>query len=716
MMSPEADSGHRPMRTRARQACIHCNRRRIRCNVLEMRPCQNCRTMNVPCEVGVSKRGKYPRKKSLRHNDTNAASAHEGAARQSSSILESPIAPNPGFSPPCDSLHAQSEASQAAQQILQLRHPGGVPSAQHVSPRPAWVTSQDPADAAQQTVFLGESSPLTCVIDEGRRSPEKGSASAMQRARLHYPIPERLDANSSRDEAVHAHKAKMEMNLSSDGAFSYPPSDTCRKLLNAYFVWFHPCFPILDRHSIQQSYASGTISPLLLQSMLFIGVSLCTDAVFAQTEFTVRYRAKFLFYSRAKAIYDADWESNKTVKLQSLFMLSFWRGGPSEERDTRFWLGIAISLAQKRGMHVMSKFSFQSAEEERLWKRIWWALYIRDQQSAAALGLPPRIRDEDCDVAMLQPDDIREYEGSEEGAETFDAQTTEDIFYPVEMAKLAKLLRAIVSTQYLPMQSAVDPSSRDAMHRQLCDWEQALPHELKLDNAESPRALFLAGLLHMTHSNLYILLYRSLFLRPSSAHMERLGRMALEAATKSTRIIEDMLSHNLVQHGPTHLITHAFSTLCIHTIHCRRTTGTTRKLAEHRARLSLLGLQELQKSWDLENWVLDLFFRCLDDGTARTLRLNDVLTSSQISSQQENNGAVDHSNNNDATTPNTTIAVPDPDPYLAMLTPTLSNMYTDLETPGDLFGLFNFADNLSDVPPTQDSLNLQNLESLYRFL
>lgn len=35
--------------------------------------------------------------------------------------------------------------------------------------------------------------------------------------------------------------------------------------------------------------------------------------------------------------------------------------------------------------------------------------------------------------------------------------------------------------------------------------------------------------------------------------MEKLGRIALEAATKSTRIIEDMLSHNLVQHGPTHL-------------------------------------------------------------------------------------------------------------------------------------------------------------------
>ncbi|KAG2414714.1 hypothetical protein HFD88_003906 [Aspergillus terreus] len=605
------------------------------------------------------------------------------------------------MSAPCDSSYAQSEASQAAQQILQLRHPGGVPAAQHVSPRSAWGSPQESTRVAQQTVFLGESSPLTCVVDEGRRSPEKGPASAMQKTRLHYPIPERLDANSSRDEAVQAHKTKMEMQLNADGAFSYPPADTCNKLLNAYFAWFHPCFPILDRTSVQQSYASGTISPLLLQSMLFIGVSLCTDAAFAQTEFTVRYRAKFLFYSRAKAIYDADWESNKTTKLQSLFMLSFWRGGPSEERDTRFWLGVAISLAQNRGMHVMSKFSFQSVDEEKLWKRIWWALYIRDQQSAAALGLPPRIRDEDCDVAMLEPDDIRENEATVETPDIFGTQQIEDVFYPIEMAKLAKLLRTIVSTQYLPMQSAVDPSSREKLHRQLSDWEYALPHELKLDNAESSRGLFLTGLLHMTH-----------------CHMEKLGRIALEAATKSTRIIEDMLSHNLVQHGPTHLITHAFSTLCIHTIHCRRTAGTTRKLAEHRARLCLLGLQELQKSWDLENWVLDLFFRCLDDGTARTLRLTDVLTSSgHAAPQQENGGGESHETDNDAVTPNGTGAAQDHDAPLSMLTPTLSNTYSDLEAPGDLFGLFNFADDLSDVVgPTQDSLNLQNLESLYRFL
>ncbi|OKO98657.1 hypothetical protein PENSUB_9097 [Penicillium subrubescens] len=73
----------------------------------------------------------------------------------------------------------------------------------------------------------------------------------------------------------------------------------------------------------------------------------------------------------------------------------------------------------------------------------------------------------------------------------------------------------------------------------------------------------------------------------------------------------------------TYAITHTFSALCIHTIHFGRVASTAKKLAEHRAKLCLLGLKELQKSWDLENWVLDLFFHCLDDRTAQNLRLID---------------------------------------------------------------------------------------------
>jgi len=46
-------------RTRAKQACLSCSARRVRCNVTDVQPCANCATGGLVCEVVPSKRGKY---------------------------------------------------------------------------------------------------------------------------------------------------------------------------------------------------------------------------------------------------------------------------------------------------------------------------------------------------------------------------------------------------------------------------------------------------------------------------------------------------------------------------------------------------------------------------------------------------------------------------------------------------------------------------------
>ena len=207
-------------------------------------------------------------------------------------------------------------------------------------------------NAIHKTVFLGESSPLTCVVDEGRRSPDKGYACGIQKGRLHYSISEICDGESG-EASLGGQRKSLQERLIRESALVFPSPTICDVLLQAYFEWFHPCFPILDRPQVHRAYQENTISPLLLQGMLFIGVSLCSDLALKTTGFTDRYQVKGVFYQRAKEIYDAGWETDTIIKLQSLFLMSFWRGGPTEERDVRFWLGAATDLAQKKGMHVM---------------------------------------------------------------------------------------------------------------------------------------------------------------------------------------------------------------------------------------------------------------------------------------------------------------------------------------------------------------------------
>lgn len=170
-------------------------------------------------------------------------------------------------------------------------------------------------------------------------------------------------------------------------------------------------------------------------------------------------------------------------------------------------------------------------------------------------------------------------------------------------------------------------------------------------------------------------------------------------------------------------ITHTFSALCIHTINFGRVTGTARKLAEHRAKLCLLGLKELQRSWDLENWVLDLFFRCLDDRTAQDLRLGDtampssegprqlpgaleVPRSSDLNSANESAESLQAGEHEDYNTP----VAPEPPTFAADDGSVNMDWYELFNLEGDdLMGLANTLTN-------PDHVNPQNLEFLYRFL
>ena len=90
--------------------------------------------------------------------------------------------------------------------------------------------------------------------------------------------------------------------------------------------------------------------------------------------------------------------------------------------------------------------------DRRLWKRIWWSLYvscqdfllqihelkigeIRDRHAAAALGRPVRIRDEDCDVEPLEESD---FEGDGDADPTiFGTSTRYHVLYAIHMAQLA---------------------------------------------------------------------------------------------------------------------------------------------------------------------------------------------------------------------------------------------------------------------------------------
>jgi hypothetical protein len=88
-----------------------------------------------------------------------------------------------------------------------------------------------------------------------------------------------------------------------------------------------------------------------MQSMLFIGATYCDNATITSMGFSDRTEAKSLLYTRARLLFHADWEKDEITLIQSLFLMSFWRGGPSDVRDVRYWLGVVIGVAESYGLH-----------------------------------------------------------------------------------------------------------------------------------------------------------------------------------------------------------------------------------------------------------------------------------------------------------------------------------------------------------------------------
>lgn len=454
------------------------------------------------------------------------------------------------------------------------------------------------------------------------------AAAERRQSYFRHPIPRAARAETLVPEWETERRVARKKALQFEGAFSFPPAEVRGELLEAYFKWFHPHFAILDEQDFWNSYYSFEFSALLLQAMMFIGVIHCEESTLNSLGWGNRHRAKWFFYIRAKDIYDATVEANKITVIQALFLMSFWRAGALLEKDARHWLGTAISLSETRALHR----SGGDSEEKltRLKRRLWWAIYVRERQCAAALGLPCRIRDKDCDIESLSLVDFTCAFKSSTPSDDRNCYTT----YAISMVQLAVFLGRVVDAGYLPNRTLI-PEDRSRIRDDLYKWRKDLPAIMQMHTDAGDPPNFQACMLHLAYNNLLILLDRTSFILNENANTTADGNVAVQAAARNSRIVEDMLPGGNIGHAQMHVITNLFNTLCIHVVNFRRSTGINRTLAEHRAKLCLLGLQELQKTWEVTNWVLQLFFQYLDRETASRLVMeaDDVGAGQQLDRQ-----------------------------------------------------------------------------------
>lgn len=324
--------------------------------------------------------------------------------------------------------------------------------------------------------YLGESFPLALVLE----GLQEGG-----RTKLHHAGPP-LGQVQTPSEGYHenghpAHLLPEDMNcLHNKHALEYPDSTLYDELMQTFVDVVFPMYPIVNRDEFIAQYQGRQLPWILLQSACFAAATHCPVTVLSRAGFAGRRQARFLFYRKAKALFDTGYESNKIVILQSITLLSMWGGNPTNYWNFYSWISTAVTIAEGIGLHRSISGAMEPRDRSLL-RRIWWVLVIRDAFCSSLVGRPLRINMEMSDAEMLALDDFEQDVASLQVAQHQLAQTF--AYYQIQAAKLSLILHQIVMTRFIPGRKKYSTSFlQDSLER----WRQEVPPEI--DWARDPQS------------------------------------------------------------------------------------------------------------------------------------------------------------------------------------------------------------------------------------
>ncbi|KXH64204.1 hypothetical protein CSAL01_03867 [Colletotrichum salicis] len=550
--SSPSTSAVKPGGDRARVACKACRSRRVKCDAGDAHPCWQCRTRQIPCELVESRRGKYIRKKrNLQQKQSQAQSPQVQPARTDQDSAEQETeAPTEVFIE--DGSFTNSPVTS-----------DGISNDGQLQP------SQARKNQRQHPCSVDLS--LSYIVEVVHR-PKDGSTEPVK---VHYPIPACIA-----DQSAYNYVPKVIETISLQEALTMPAPHIADQLIRPFFEIMHPAYPVFDRESFSRQYRQGQASPLVLQAIFLLGFTVCDDSLIEEAGFSDRATARRTHYLRAKALYDAEYESDHMNLVAVMLLLGFWWAGPEDQKDNCYWVNCAATMAQSLGMHR--------------------------SHTAAAFGRPCRIRDEDCDIEPLTEEN---FEFDKNGDERLiPAQHKYHVSYVMEMARLTTILGDIIVSEFSPRRAMIEKYDAKSLKRDLRRWNSSLPEHLSpapLDG--SLGASFWASMVQFTYQYCHILLFRPKAidnLTPAEAERDKQACMAADAITRNA---EDLLAAETIRSAQIHLVPTLFGALSIHTIVICRRDPIRRQLAENKSRQCLLALSQLSKSWPVRLWISKSF-------------------------------------------------------------------------------------------------------------
>jgi hypothetical protein len=393
-------------------------------------------------------------------------------------------------------------------------------------------TAHKPIEDPGRVAYVAEFSDLSLFIHDYQ----------MQSGEVHYPLPK--TGNSSIRVLSELNELELKI-LHQRGALDLPPRELCDELVDAYFKWVAPIVPMINRTRFMRQYHDLEHPPsmLLMQAILLAGSRVCTAKMLMDSNGSP-LPAATLFYKRAKALYDADYEQDRVTLVQALILMGwYWEEPGKVTKNVFYWNGVATAIAQGFGMHRDPGTSQLSTADKKLWRRIWWTLFTRDRSVAVALGRPPQINLLECDVEMIHEDDFLE--------DNCEPPDSVHLQFFIQYVKVCQIMDRVLLQNY-----SVSACNRQVNPMALVECDQALDewlHNCPVEVVWHPsRYNFWSAYLYCIYETTICLLHRAhLPPVPSLDASESLLRSpAFQSANAITSVIESLISHGELRYSP----------------------------------------------------------------------------------------------------------------------------------------------------------------------
>ncbi|KAJ6144370.1 transcriptional regulator family: Fungal Specific TF [Penicillium chermesinum] len=376
-------------------ACVHCHRRKVRCDARVVGlPCTNCRTSGkTDCRI-------HEKKKRLA-----VRSILDPVPIRSRPLPTSDYAANPPNStetpiPPSFPTAFLGSATPLASNLPQ--HGFLSNAAEPFRPGPDMSHAHEAHTEMEQHLVK-----LIDEEDSGQREIQRGVRAfyvGHEHSNMSFLIRQQRDQD---DDVYHFASNEIPRRQIKTGhdqllmdALTLPEPALADELVQAYFTYVNPGYPIIDEDLFMTQYRNRDPADpppvLLLQAILLIGAHVTRRKPDRDT-------LKEIFFRRTKYLFDNRVERNRDILVQTALLLT-WHSDSADDdvaANAHFWVGVAARIATGLGMHRNPVSSRFVTRDRRMWRRVWFILIQFDVMVSLSYGRPQAINLDDSDVSPL---------------------------------------------------------------------------------------------------------------------------------------------------------------------------------------------------------------------------------------------------------------------------------------------------------------------------